>query len=229
MPRSWDELLEIACAGLAREAAALDAEQSVRGLDALDEAELQPIVAGAFADAGLGVFREWPYAVPEGVKPRKSERERCDLVLTPRRSLPPRDESAQREERERLSGTLFAGTLAGLPHAAPEETAWIEAKVAGQFAFASGVPGPSRGYSSLLVSALRQDLAKLASEESAGARAVLLVLFAESRTVTDHDVPEALHRCLDDCLPLGEARSAGFAVTDRIGNAWCAVWMIPVR
>ncbi len=231
MARSWDELLEIAGGALEAAARDLDEEQAVRGIDALDETGIQAIIARALANAGLGVFREWPYGVPEWVPARRTERERCDLVLTPDPSRPPRDPVAERKEKSARSGTLFAEALGDAPstNASPEETAWIEVKVAGQYAFAAGVPGPSRGYSSLLVSALRQDLAKLASEDSVGARAVMLVLFGESRAVTDHDVPAALHRCLDDSLPLGEARSTGFAITDRIGNGWCAVWLVPVR
>ena len=230
MARTWDELLEIAGEGLASAARELDLEQAVRGIDALDETGIQAILARAYGTAGLGVFREWPYGVPEGV-PRRTERERCDLVLTPDPSRRPRDAVAERKEKAALSGTLFADALGEAPStdASPEETAWIEVKVAGQYAYAAGVPGPSRGYSSLLVSVLRKDLAKLASEESVGARAVILVLFGASRVVTDHDVPAALHRCLDDSLPLGDARSTGFAITDRIGNGWCAVWLVPVR
>ncbi len=228
---SWDELLDIAREGLEREALRLDEEQAVRGLDALDEAEVQPILAGAFQRAGYGVFREFPYFVPEGAPARGHERERCDLVLTPSPGLPPRDAVADRRARAELSGTLFAGALVDAPPAGaePEETLWIEVKVAGQFAYAAGVPGPSRAYSSLLVNALRQDVAKLASEEARGPRAVLLVLFAESRRVTDHDVPAALHRCLDAGLPAGDARGDGFAIRDRIGNSWCSLWVAPVR
>jgi len=228
---SWDEVLGIAGAVLERAAAELDREQAVRGIDALDETDIQPVLAGAFEVAGLGVFRECPYFVPPGGRERGRERERCDLVLTPSPGLPPRDPVAERRERAEIAGSLFAGAIRDfLPAGAePEQTAWIEVKVAGQFAFAAGVPGPSRGYTSLLVGALRRDIAKLASEESAGARAVLLVVFAESRGVTDHDVPVALHRCMDDGLPVGDARSVGFAISDRIGNAWCAVWVVPVR
>lgn len=231
MLRSWDELLEIATGGLMRAARALDDEQAVRGLDALDERDIQSVLAGAFEGAGLGVFREWPYTVPEGFRARKSDRERCDLVLTAGPAERPRDPVAERVERERAAGTLFAGMLADAPAAdgSAGETVWLEVKVAGQFAYAAGVPGPSRGYSSLLVGALREDVAKLASEDGVGARGVLLVLFASSRGVTDHDVPAALHRCLDWGLGVGTSIAAGFPITDRIGNAWCAVWLVPVR
>ena len=138
---------------------------------------------------------------------------------------------AVRRERDRIAGTLFAGAVGdAVPRGvAPEDAAWIEVKVVGQFAFARGVPGPSRAYGAELTGALRRDLAKLSSEERVVFGAVLLVLFAQTREVAEHDVPVALHRCVDDGLPMGTLRSAGFAITDRIGNAWCSVWIVPVR
>lgn len=231
LPWSWDELLEIARAGLESAAREFDLEQAVRGIDALDETAVHPILAGAYAGAGLGVFREWPLPGPDEVVSRNSERERCDLVLTARASDTLEDPMVLRREREEIAGTLFAGAArdAAPRGVAPEDAAWIEVKVVGQFAFTSGVPGPSRAYGVELTGALRRDLAKLSSEERVVFGVVLLVLFTQTRAVAEHDVPVALHRCVDAGLPLGPLRSAGFAITDRIGNGWCSVWAVPVR
>ncbi len=48
-------------AGLAAEAARLDQEQAVRGLDGADELGLHPVVARGLEEAGYGVHREERY------------------------------------------------------------------------------------------------------------------------------------------------------------------------
>jgi hypothetical protein len=53
-----DDLADAAAAALQAREHALRAEQAVRGLDALDELDFHPILADAFAAAGLGVLRE---------------------------------------------------------------------------------------------------------------------------------------------------------------------------
>jgi len=67
---------------------------------------------------------------------------------------------------------------------------------------------------------------------------LLLVIFAESPDVIAHDLPIALHRALDKGAsfrsPIHATRRdmavpPGFAISDRIGNAWCQCVLVPAN
>lgn len=132
---------------------------------------------------------------------------------------------------------------------------WLEVKVVAQHAFIDGVPRPNGAWGSQLVASLTQDLAKLAAQADDRAMSVagpasiietkpasglphaglLLVAFAQTPEVLAHDLPIALHRALDKGAtfrsPIRATRRdmaapAGFAITDRIGNAWCECVLI---
>lgn len=71
----WDRayIVQTAAEALRLHAAALDEERAVRGIDALNETALHPILAAGFLAAGLGVFREIPF--PEAPRrPRKPKK-----------------------------------------------------------------------------------------------------------------------------------------------------------
>lgn len=233
---AWDleHLGKVAADALSASAAALDAEQAVRGLDALDEVDLHPILAEGFARAGFGVWREWPYpsqALPKRHKTKQSDRDRCDVVLTPGPGVRPRDPVAEARARAAAAATLFAGVVgeteaAGCP---AMDCCWIEVKSVGQFVYRHGVPGPNSVYSSELTAAFATDLKKLGGERGIQHGVVLGVLFAATDEVLGHDVPIALHRCLDRGLSFGTPRRAGFAIADRAGNRRCEVWGVPVN
>lgn len=218
-----DELLELAAKALREHAASLDAEQSVRGLDALDEVDLHPILAAGFAGAGFGVHREVPYPGPRGARPRTAERERCDLVLLPPGATRLRDPVATLRERDALRGTLFEslGTPASAGDSPPEDACWIEVKTVGQFECVEGVPGPNRSYASGLVRSMTTDLRKLARDPRIMTGALMLVLFTADKAVGEHDLHLALHKAIDARAPVRTVRRASFAITERIGNAWC--------
>src|SRR5690606_38954816 len=118
----------------------LAAQQAVRGLDALDEVHLHRILAAAVESVGCGVLREVPYPgeaagrPSRGRRPRRSERERCDLVLTPLPGQPLADPVEALVERDRVEATLFA-QLADEPApiplgepapCSPEDALWLE-------------------------------------------------------------------------------------------------------
>lgn len=238
---SWEleHLVKVAADAIAATATAIDAEQAVRGVDALDEVDLHPILAEGFARAGFGVWREWPYpiqALLKGHKTKQSDRDRCDVVLTPGPGVRPRDPVA--EERARAAAaaaTLFAGFVgeaqdeAAAAGCAAADCCWIEVKSVGQFVYRHGVPGPNSAYSSELTAAFATDLRKLGGERGIQHGVVLGVLFAATDEVLGHDVPIALHRCLDRGLSFGTPRREGFAIADRAGNRWCEVWGVPVN
>lgn len=231
-----DELAEGVAGSLAGAAREMDLEQAVYGLDSWDEVRLHPLIGQGLAGLGYGVFREQVYPSALKVAPKRSERARCDLVLTPSPTLAPADPVSVRMEREAARGTLFAhlaeqsddagtGTGAGCP---PEEALWVEVKAIGQFEFHAGVPGPNAGYAGSLRAA-SADLKKLGQEARIEAGALLLVLFTADSRVAEHDLTAFVHHCLDRGLGVGEPVHASFPIGDRIGNSVCTVGLVPTR
>jgi hypothetical protein len=209
----WDihAIADAIAAGLRDRAAALDLEQALLGIDALDELAMHPLIADSLQSAGFGVFREQRYPI-DRVRTRESEGERCDVVLTP--------DGRPLRAPDRLP------TLFDPPDAIPlDEAFWLEVKVVSQFTS----EGPNRNYSSQLLSTVRQDIAKLAKEPGILHAGLLIVLFVASEEVADHDLGIWQDRCLQRSLPIGSPARCSFAITDRIGNATCCIALFPVR
>jgi len=219
---------------LQRFARALDLEQSVRGLDALAELELHPLVRAGLAGAGFGILAEQPYpGLPER-RPLHRERERCDVVVLPA-GIEPDFGIADAVEAvamaDRLAATLFAAVARpevprGIP---PGDAFWIEVKSVGQFAFVNGVPVPNVAYASELVRGPAFDAAKLSRDRRIEHAGVLLVLFTDDERTAAHDLGVMVHRCLDRDLPVCEPVTERFGITDRIGNRVCSVSLVRVR
>ena len=239
---SLPALAHAVCAHFARLDADLAAQQAVRGLDALDERDLHRLLAAAAETVGYGVLLEVPYpgASRSGRpprRPRRSERERCDLVLTPLPGQRLADPVEALMERDKAEATLFAHLaeepVAAAPGApppvAPEDTLWLEVKTLGQYCFREGVPGPNPSYAGELVGGPARDIAKLARDPQIITAAAMVVLFCESEQVARHDLAEAANRWLDRDLPIADPIIDGLPIQDRIGNAWCAVAMVRVR
>lgn len=225
-----EQIADIAAAGLQERSEALRLEQAVRGLDALQEVQFHPLLADAFAGAGLGVAAEFPYPGPAGRRPRRSERERCDLVLTPSPEVGILDPVAELKYRDEAEGGLFdpevvAEAYPGIP---PEEAYWLEVKVVGQYCFSAGVPGPNRTYASELLTTSAADLTKLSREPRIRHGALLLVLFTADEATARHDLTAFMHRCLDRELPVQSPSKAGFAIPDLIGNTVCTATVVPI-
>lgn len=222
-------------------------EQWHRGVDALDECDLHPILAAAFAAAGMGVLREQRYPAEwKGKRGRRRplpddpDRLRCDLVLTPRRGqvlIDSLQAARQAEvERARAVGTLFeplaesgAGVEAPVPSGVESSDAyWLEVKAVGQYCFTSGVPGPNSTYGSQLVRGVTTDIRKLRDDPGIFHAGVLLVLFAADDFVVQHDLLRLTHRCLDRELPIRSPIHVTVPISDRIGNNRCALWLAEV-
>ncbi len=208
---SFAEIADALEAQLAAEAQRLDEEQSVYGVDALDELRLHPILADALTKAGYGVFAEQHYPA-ERRKRRRSEGERCDFVLTPH-GLPLREPDAE--------ATLFDRDDA----IALDEAFWLEVKVVAQFT----TNGPNRNYSSQLLGAVQSDVGKLSREAGILHCGVLVVLFTQNKRIAEHDLAAWLARCLERGLPIGSPSTREFVITDRLGNGVCVIALYPVH
>lgn len=172
--------------------------------------------------------------------PKHRDRQRCDIVLTPEPNQTLADalltEAADRKRKSAARGTLFETLAASEPRAAsppgsipPEDAFWLEVKVVAQFDLSSGVPGFARAYASSLTKSLTGDLHKLAEDPRIHRGGVLLVLFTLDRATADHDLPIALHRCLDRELPITTPETRRFDITDRLGNALCSLCLVGLR
>jgi len=197
--------------GLAAHARELDAEQAVRGIDALDERALHPIIEQSLRAAGYGVAREMRYPADRAHR-RASEGERCDFVLTP--DARPLLVEAQRS------------TLFDPPDAVdPEDAFWLEAKVVAQFT----EEGANRNYASQLLAPVRQDVAKLSKDRGILHAGLLLVLFTRDEIVANHDLAIWEDRCLRKGLPIAAPSCRTVPITNRLGHEIFTLRLYPVR
>ena len=225
----WDEqhLLGAVCEHLKRLEAALNDEDAVKGIDALDELAMHPHIAAALTAAGICVHREFAYPGIPGKRKKKPERERCDFVLTASPDRPPGDPMVLVVDREKQEQTLFAPLppprLEGTPIG---ECYFLECKVVGQYTYVEGVPVPNRTYASQLTRSVTKDLKKLNADERIGFGGLLLVLFTADAAVAEHDLPIALHRALDRHAMFRSPLKLQFPIAERVGNACCTVALI---
>jgi hypothetical protein len=211
MPFSVPDIADAIHDALADEARRLDAEQSVTGIDALDELQLHPVLAAGLRQAGWTVWPEQHY--PEGGQRRRdTEGERCDLVLTPAGTAL-HDPGAE--------PTLFDS----FDDVGPEDAFWLEVKVVNQFT----IEGPNPYYASQLLSTVGEDVAKLSRHEGIRHAGLLIVLFTEDRPTAEHDLAQWLDRCLQRGMPVQSPCLRASEMTDRLGNALCAAALFPVR
>jgi hypothetical protein len=211
----------------------LRAEQAVHGPDALTELQLHAVLAEGLAAAGFGVQREVVYPGEHAAGVRRSARARCDLVLLPEPGMQLADPAAEQALLDRAETTLFgeiADEMGENPGSvAPADACWLEVKSVAQHAYVDGVPVPNRAYAAQLVRGPAADLVKLARDPSIWAAAGVVLLFCENQAVGDHDLQCLAHRLLDADVPIGTPEIGGIAIEDRVGNAWCAVGVYPVR
>lgn len=244
-----DALVEAAAAALAREERRRARERSAYGIDSLCEVEMHPLLREGFKRAGLGVHPEQLY--PSLVlgeesrrRTRRSERERCDLVLTADRTVRLVDPveallAAEREAQE-AAGTLFAsagrragtktrGARAKFPVIGPDGAFWAEVKLVGQFTYTHGVPLPNRTYTAELLQSAAADLAKLGRDSLIIHGGLLLVMFNSDEETAAHDLRQFSNRCLDRGVLGSLPVTRRVRVPDRIGNTVCTVSMLAAR
>ncbi|MEO0512652.1 MAG: hypothetical protein AAF108_07115 [Planctomycetota bacterium] len=223
---SWTDIAEASLAGLVGHAALLDAEHATRGLDALRETDLHPLIETGLVGVGMGVLREHPFPGHPDDPPttKDSARERCDLVVTERPGLRVFDALERSRVLDAASDGLFAETAAlEAGELAPDEitsdeAAWLEVKATAQHAYRDGVPGPNARYSTELTRGPVGDLRKLSKEPGVVLGASLVVLFAETEAVVEHDLAAAAHTLIDSGGGVESAVIRAAPFTDRVGN-----------
>lgn len=199
-------------AGMRQQARDEDLEQVVYGLDHHDELGLHPLIHAGLRGAGWGVWPEQRYP-GHWAKLRKSEGNRCDVVLTEDPELPLRDPE--------IKGTLF-DRLKGCD---PEDAYWLEIKTVAQ----QTIEGPFRRYTTELLSTVAGDINKLWNDSVICHAGLLLVLFTAGRDVAEYDLTAWYRKCLDRGYPVGAPEYRLLDITDRIGNCCCAVGVFGVR
>jgi hypothetical protein len=208
---SVPDIADAVVQGLQQQAQMDDLEQVVYGFDHLDELGLHPLIHSALRAAGFGVFPEQRY--PDDWRHiRRSEGKRCDVVLTP-------DDRPLREPL--VKDTLFDNHRA----VDADEAFWLEIKTVAQHE----TGGPFRRYSAELLGSVAADLKKLWTDGVIRHSGLLLVLFTQDQFTAEHDVLAWHRKCLDRGYPVGPPAARGFRITERIGNAWCAVAVFGVR
>lgn len=213
-PMDWNlpHLVEVIAEAFRRQAKRDDEEQAVYGFDARDELSLHPMIQQALRDAGYGVWPEQRYPADRTPRRRKSEGKRCDIVLTPD-ARPIMDPEAQ--------ATLFSND-----NDVPLESSyWMEVKTVAQFT----TEGPFANYSKELLSPVRQDIRKLASDPLIFHAGLLLVLFTADEITAVHDLKLWEHRALDRGYPVASPITRHFPITDRLGNAHATIALFRVR
>jgi len=188
--------------------AQLRLEQAVYGLDAMDELALQSLLAQSLL-LFYEVAREIPY--PSSVGKKRSNRQRCDLVLCPKGCPLLRDWA---------SPSLFDPPR----QSSPQHALWLEIKVAYQFREGGVRHG---GYGNQWRNAVVDDLRKMEAESLIRQAGLLLLVFNESEIVLAKDLD------LFETVLMQKEVLAGFRhirtipILDRIGHTVCTVALWP--
>lgn len=175
-----------------------------------------------------------------GELPDPRDRMRCDLVLTPEPGLRLGDPLAvvksALSRKKQAAGTLFAAVEAAEPEpqpppnsCLPEDAFWLEVKLVGQFTYSAGIAGPNVSYATELTRGPAADIKKLSADGRIAHAAALILLFTHDQPTAEHDLAQAMHRCLDRNLPIGSPISRSIPISDRIGNQLLTACLVPVR
>ncbi len=226
-------ILEASCDAVRSLDETLRDEQAVHGVDSIDEVGLHPVLAGGLMEAGFGVVREVVYPGEHAAGLKRSKRARCDLVLLPEPGLTLEDPATEQAVLNRAEGTLFGELAHAIDESVPRVPAgdayWLEIKAVAQHAFVDGVPVSNRAYESSLVKGVMGDAIKLAADASIWSAGAMLILFAASEEIANHDLHAVAHRLLDQEVPVGTPEIGGVPIEDRAGNAWCGIGLFPIR
>lgn len=218
-PLEWTSLTAIADqvrAGLQAAEAERALEQAVHGLDTLSEIALQTLLWEHLAQH-FELAREVHYPSTSGAK--RSHRQRCDLVLSPKGS------PLLQQNDSQLAFPLLVTSASAPKLCRPTEAFWVEVKVAYQFR-AGGLL--HKGYSTQFRKAVVADLRKLAAETLIHHAALLLIVFNESAEIANKDL-DLFESLLSDKEALAGGREVrSVVIQDRIGHRLCTAALWPI-
>jgi hypothetical protein len=215
----WDahRAHELMLGALRRESDRRAREQAHLGVDALSELALHPILRGAL-EPEWTVLAEQRFP-GESRKRRRSEGERCDIVL-----LEPGDEPPH------LIDPLSEDTLFGGRGVEPEEAVWIEVKSVGQHAlFEDDFARPNPQYSSVLLQQVPRDVTKLSADPRIRRAGVLVVHFCAEARIAENDLHAMTEKLYEKAPSISAPILGSFEIPDHIGNAMCTLALIPVH
>jgi len=191
--------------------AELRLEQSVYGMDSLDELALQRIIAVGLAQH-FDVLREsyYPASANQTSAVKLSGRMRCDLVLTPLGKPLRLDHKP-------------AGLFDPIDQVGPGEALWLEIKTARQYR-APGERHP--GYGQQWRQAVVADIRKIEREPLIREAALVLIVFTEADWVIEKDLELFEHVLIEKEVLAGFRQERHIKIVDRIGHSrlTVAIW-----
>lgn len=183
-------------------------EQAVYGLDSLDEAAVQALLADGLGRS-FNVAREVHY--PSSSGRNLSHRLRCDLVLTPL-------------GRPLVDKHALPGLFAPVNACPASEAIWIEVKLAAQY---RAPDVRHRGYGGQWRQALIDDLRKMEADPIIREAALLLVVFTESDDVLRKDLDRFEELLVRAEVLAGFRQVRSLPLLDRMGHRLCTVALWP--
>ena len=203
----WFQLAEKLAGVIAAAEAALRLEQAVYGLDAMEESQIQTLLADGLSRS-FEVAREVHY--PSSVGKKRTHRRRCDLVLTP---------LGRPLRLDWRPATLFDAPGA----CGAGDALWLEVKCAFQFREGGQRHG---GYGTQWRSAVVEDLRKMEADPLIREAGLVLVVFNESREILDKDLEIFENILAEKEVLAGFRQVRSVPIQERIGHRLCtvAVW-----
>jgi hypothetical protein len=197
-----DSLAEIACSALASTARALDLENATRGIDCLNELDLQQRIFEALSSRNVVAVKEARYPAARIIE-CLNHGKRCDLLLF-----------GDSEDLELVS-----------EHDADKVGYWLEIKRVAQFLES----GPNWHYERMLLETLPKDVIKLASDPEIFYAGLLVILFTSNPSTGKRDLQTWKTHAMSHGCPVGIPRICDFSITNRIGNEHSFVALFPIR
>jgi hypothetical protein len=197
-----DNLVELACCALASAAREFDLENATRGVDCLNEVELQQRISETLISQNVVAMKEARYPAARIIE-RLNQGKRCDLLLF-------RDQA----DLELLS-QIDADKIGY----------WLEIKRVAQFL----EYGPNWHYERTLLETLPQDVHKLANDPKIFYAGLLVILFTSNASIGNRDLQTWKCHAMSRGCPVGIPRICNFSITNRIGNEHVFVALFPVR
>jgi hypothetical protein len=200
---TWNEdnLVELSCAALANATRELDSEDSTRGIDGPNEAEIQQRISETLGSHSVVAIKEARYPAAR-ITEQLNHGKRCDLLLF--------QDSADLELLSQLDA---------------DKIGYWEIKRVAQFLES----GPNWHYERTLLELLPQDVYKLANDPRIFYAGLLVILFAGIASIGNRDLHTWKYHAMSQGCPIGIPRICDFSSTNRIGNEHAFVALFPIR